>query len=113
MTASAIAEASPTHRATRIQAQNGTTVNTEAITSQRSKPFSPDNDGVLSDSDLDPSSDDDGCSSEGERRSHTIKHSRWSDLVEQRLLAYKNEDKSWTWIFSKFSGRTPAGVRTR
>ena len=88
MTASATAEASPTHRARRIQLQHGTAVNAEAITSQRSKPFSLDDDGGLSDSDPDPSSSDDGCSSEGEqRRSHTSKHSRWSDLDEQRFLA--------------------------
>jgi hypothetical protein len=54
----------------------------------------------------DSGSDDDGCSSTG-------KHSRWSDLDEHRLLAYKKEDKSWDWIFGKFPGRTPAAVRTR
>jgi hypothetical protein len=113
MTASATAEASPTHRATRIQPQHGTAVNAEAITSQRSKPFSLDDDGGLTDRDPDPSSDDDGCSSEDERRSHTSKHSRWSDLVEQRLLAYKKEGKSWEWIFGKFPGRTRPAIRTR
>lgn len=76
MTASATAEASPTYRATRIQPQHGKAVNAKAITSQRSKLFSLDDDGGLSDRDPDPSSDDDGCSSEDERRSHTSKHSR-------------------------------------
>jgi hypothetical protein len=28
------------------------------------------------------------------------------------LLAYKNEDKFWEWIFGKFPGRTPAAVHT-
>ncbi|KAL5330895.1 hypothetical protein ACEPPN_000420 [Leptodophora sp. 'Broadleaf-Isolate-01'] len=69
--------------------------------SQGSKPSSSD-DGGLSDSDSDPSNDDDGCPSEDEQgRSRTSKHSRWSDLDEQCLLAYK-EGKSWKWIFGKF-----------
>jgi len=37
----------------------------------------------------------------------------WEPVDEQRLLAYKKEDKSWEWIFKKFPGRTPAVVRTR
>ncbi|MCJ1357538.1 MAG: hypothetical protein MMC33_007534 [Icmadophila ericetorum] len=57
-------------------------------------------------SDSESSSDDDGCSC-------TSKQSWWSDLDEQRLLAYKKADKSWDWIFGKFPGRTPAAVRTR
>ena len=46
-------------------------------------------------------------------RLSTSKQSRWSALDEQRLLAWKKEDKSWGWIFGKFPGRTPAAVRTR
>ena len=65
-------------------------------------------------SDSKSSSDDDGCSSGDEQgRSSTSKHSRWDDIDEQRLLAYKKEDKSWEWIFKKFPGRTQAAVRTR
>jgi hypothetical protein len=46
-------------------------------------------------------------------RSSTNKQNRWSDLDEQRLLAYKKEDKSWEWIFRKFPGRTRPAIRTR
>ncbi|CZR69079.1 uncharacterized protein PAC_18980 [Phialocephala subalpina] len=74
---------------------------------------SSDDESCLSDSDPDLSSDDDGCSSEDEQsRSSMSKHSRWSDLDEQCLLAHKKEGKSWELIFSKFQGRTrPAYVR--
>jgi hypothetical protein len=41
------------------------------------------------------------------------KHSPWSTLDEQRLLAYKREDKSWSWIFRKFLNRSPTAVRPR
>ena len=44
--------------------------------------------------------------------SSTSKRSRWGDIDEQRLLAYKREDMSWNWIFKKFPGRTPAAIRT-
>jgi hypothetical protein len=81
-------------------------VDAGALASRRSTP--------LSDSDSESSSDDDGCSSEAEQgRASTSKQSRWSALDEQRLLAWKKEDKSWDWIFGKFPGRTPAAVRTR
>jgi hypothetical protein len=114
-TVSTAVEASPIHRdATRIRPQHGKAVDAQALASQGSKPSSSDEDGGLSDSDPDPSSDDDGCSSEDEqRRSHTSKHSRWSDLDEQRLLAYKKEGKSWEWIFGKFPCRTRPAIRTR
>jgi hypothetical protein len=36
----------------------------------------------------------------------------WEAVDEQRLLAYKKEDKSWDWIFKEFPDRTPAAVRT-
>lgn len=42
----------------------------------------------VTDSDPDLSSGDDVCSSEDEK-------TRWLDLAEQRLLAYKKEGKSW------------------
>jgi hypothetical protein len=43
-------------------------------------------------------------------RSSTSKQSRWSDLDEQRLLAYKKEGKSWEWIFGQFPGRLSFGI---
>jgi hypothetical protein len=59
-------------------------------------------------------SDDDRSSAEVEQEcSSTRKHSAWLPLDEQRLLAYKKEGKSWSWIFRKFPGRTPGAVRTR
>jgi hypothetical protein len=91
--------------ATRTRPQEGRAVDAGALASRRSKP---------SISDSESSSDDDECSSEGEQgRSSTSKHSRWPDLDEQRLLAYKKEDKSWEWIFRKFPGRTRPAIRTR
>ena len=73
-----------------------------------------DNDGGLSDSDTDPNSDDDGCSSEDELgRSGTRMNVPWDPIDEQRLLAYKKESKSWKWIFRQFPGRTQPAVRTR
>ena len=97
---------------TRIRSQHSKAVDTEALTSQGNKPSSSNNDDGLSDSDPDLSSNDDGCSSEDDQgRSCTSKRSQWSDLDEQRLLAYKKEGKSWDWIFRKFPGRTPGAVR--
>jgi hypothetical protein len=91
--------------ATRTRPQEGRAVDAGALASRRSEP---------SISDSESSSDDDECSSEGEQgRSSTSKHNRWSDLDEQRLLAYKKEDKSWEWIFRKFPGRTRPAIRTR
>lgn len=89
--------------ATRTRPQESKAVDARALESQK---LSSDDDCRLSDSDSESCSDDNGCSS-------TSKHSLWSDLDEQRLLAYKKEDKSWDWIFKKFPGRTPAAVRTR
>jgi hypothetical protein len=92
---------------------SATAVDTEALLSQGSKPPSSD-DGSLSDSDSDLSSNDNGYSSKDKQgRSSTSKHSRWSDLDEQRLLAYKKEGKSWEWIFGRFPGRTGPAIRTR
>ena len=94
--------------------QHGRAVDGGAIASRGSEPSNIDDDGGLSDSDPDSSSYDDGCSSEDEQRCpSTRKHSPWSTLDEQRLLAYKKEGKSWRWIFRKFPTRTPAAVRTR
>ncbi|KAL5329348.1 hypothetical protein ACEPPN_002860 [Leptodophora sp. 'Broadleaf-Isolate-01'] len=67
-----------------------------------------------SDGDPESSSDDDGCFSEAEQdRLSTSKQSRWSDLDEQLLLAYKEEGKSWEWIFGKFPGKTRPAISTR
>jgi hypothetical protein len=114
-TVSTAVEAGPIHRdATPIRPQNSKAVDTGALASQGGKPASSDDDGGLSDSDPDPSSDDDGCSSEDEQGpSSTRKNTQWDAIDEQRLLAYKKEDKSWSWIFQKFPTRTPAAVRTR
>lgn len=77
----------------------------------RSEPSSSNDDGGLRDGDSESSSHDDECSREGEQgRSSASKHSRWSDLDEQHLLAYKKEDKSREWIFRKFPGGTRAGT---
>jgi len=108
------AEVGRIHRnTTRTRPQDGRAVDAGAL-ALRSEPSSSNDDGGLSDSDSESSSDDDECSSEGEQgRSSTSKHSRWSDLDEQRLVAYKKEDKSWEWIFRKFPGRTRPAIRTR
>jgi hypothetical protein len=98
----------------RTRLQHGRAVDGGAIASRGSESSSSGDDGGLNDSDPDSSSNDDGCSSEDEqRRLSTRKHSPWSTLDEQRLLAYKKEGESWRWIFRKFPTRTPAAVRTR
>jgi hypothetical protein len=109
------AEAGCIHRGTtRTRHQEGRAIDAGALASRRSKPSISDDDGGLSDSESESSSDDDGCSRGDEQgRSSTSKHSRWDGIDEQRLLAYKKEDKSWDRIFKKFPGRTPAAVRTR
>jgi len=114
-TLSTAAEAGRNHvDATRTRPQDGSAVDAGALASRRSEFSNSDDDGGLSDSDPESSSDDDGCLSEAEQgRSTTSKQSRWSDLDEQRLLAYKKEGKSWEWIFGKFPGRTRPAVRTR
>jgi hypothetical protein len=67
-----------------------------------------------SDSEPDPSSDDNECSSEDELdRSCTRKNIPWDEIDEQRLLVYNKEGKPWKWIFQKFLTRTPPAVRTR
>ncbi|PVH70467.1 hypothetical protein DL98DRAFT_133862 [Cadophora sp. DSE1049] len=76
---------------TRTRLLEGRAVNAGALASRRSKPLINDNDSGLSDSDSESSGDDDECSSEDEGCSSTSKHSRWSDLDEQRLVAYALE----------------------
>ncbi|KAI9769831.1 MAG: hypothetical protein M1840_003825 [Geoglossum simile] len=109
------AEAGRNHvDATHTRPQNGRAVDARALASRRSEPLSSDDDGGLSDSDPESSSGDDGCLSEAEQgHSSMSKRSRWSDLDEQRLLAYKKEGKSWDWIFGKFPSRTGPAIRTR
>jgi hypothetical protein len=115
MTVSTAAETSPIHRdTTHIRPQHGKAVDTKSLALHGNEPSSRDDDSGLSDSNLSPSGDNDGYSSKDELgRSCTSKHSRWSGLDEQRLLAYKKEGKSWDWIFGKFPGRTRPAIRTR
>ncbi|KAF8846737.1 hypothetical protein BDZ45DRAFT_755683 [Acephala macrosclerotiorum] len=110
------AEANRVHDdATRSQLWYSKAVNTVgAIAPRGSELFSSDHEAGLSHSGLNSSSNDGVCSSRDEQgRSSTSKHSRWDGIDEQRLLAYKKEDKSWGWIFKKFLGRTPAAVDRR
>jgi hypothetical protein len=90
-TVSTAVEAGPVHgNTTRNRPQEGRTVDARALASRS-----------------EPSSSDDACSSEAEQgRSSKSKHIPWSQLDEQRLLAYKKEEKSWEWIFGKFPSRT-------
>jgi hypothetical protein len=99
-----------------IQLQHGKAVDARATALCKGELSCSEDDDLLNDSDpdLSSSSDDDGSSTEDEQgRSSTRKHSAWLPLDEQRLLAYKKEGKSWSWIFRKFPGRTPGAVRTR
>jgi hypothetical protein len=100
---------------TGIQLQHSKAVDTRAIELHRGELSYSEDDGVLTESDPDLyNSDDDGSSTEDEEgRSNTRKHNAWLPLDEQRLLAYRKEGKSWSWIFRKFPGRTPGAVRTR
>lgn len=94
--------------------QRDRAVDAKALASRRSKPSISNDDGGLSNSNSESSSDDDGCLSEDKQDClSTSKHSQWSDLDEQRLLAYKKEGKDWEWIFGKFPGRTRPAIRTR
>ena len=106
-TVTAAAEASPILNDTPSTIlQHGRVVDAKTVTQQESESASSDDDCGLS--------DDDGYSSKDEQKcSSTSKHSRWSDLDEQRLLAYKKEGKSWEWIFGKFPSRTRPAIRTR
>ncbi|KAF8846608.1 hypothetical protein BDZ45DRAFT_423262 [Acephala macrosclerotiorum] len=93
--------------------QHSKAVDAGALPSEGSEPSSSDNESGLSDSDPDLSSDDDAYSSKRKQGSSTRMNIPWEPVDEQRLLAYKKEDKSWDWIFKKFPGRTRAAVRTR
>lgn len=94
-------------------ARDGRAIGTGSLAS-RSEPSSSDADGGLSDSDLEYSNDDNKYSrGSAQGRSTTRMNFIWEAVDEQRLLAYKREDKPWDWIFRKFPGRTPAAVRTR
>jgi hypothetical protein len=54
--------------------------------------------------------DDDSASEVfGARR----RNRRWEPLDEQRLLAWRKENKPWKWIFDRFPDRTEAAVRVR
>jgi hypothetical protein len=110
--ASTTVEADPTHRdATRIRPQHGSAVDARAPVSRVSEPSSSDDDGGLSNSDPDPISDDNRCSSEEEPSIR--KNIKWEGLDEHRLLTYKKEGKPWKWIFRKFPDRTEQAIRTR
>lgn len=97
-----VAEANRVHNdATRSQLWYGRAVDAAgAVAPQENEPSSSDHDGALSDSDPDTSSDDDRCSSKDEQgRPSTRKNITWDPIDEQRLLAYRKEDKPWSWIF--------------
>ena len=96
-----------------ITLQHSKAVDARALLSEGGEPSSSDDESGLSDSDPDLSSDDDACSSKKKLGSSIRTNIPWKPVDEQRLLAYKKEDKSWEWIFKKFPGRTPAAVRTR
>jgi hypothetical protein len=109
-------KASCIHRDTiGIQLQHSKAVDARAIALCKGELLHSKDDNVLSNSDPDLSgSDDDRSSTEDEQgRSSMRKHSMWLPLDEQRLLAYKKEGKSWSWIFRKFPGRTQGAVCTR
>jgi len=97
--------------ATLIRPQYGRSAH-GTLASLASELSSSDDESSLSERDPDASSDDDRSLS-GDEQDRKKKHSPWSDLDEQRLLAYKKEGKSWSWIFRKFPGRTQPAIRTR
>jgi hypothetical protein len=111
---STTAEAGRTHKdATRTRPKHVKATHAQALASQRREPLSSDDDGDSSDSDPDLSSDDDRCSSGDKQGLSTGVNIPWDPVDEQRLLAWKKEDKSWKWIFRKFPGRTQQAVRQR
>jgi hypothetical protein len=63
-------------------------VHAEALALQGGEPSSNNDDGGLTDSDPDLSSDDDGCSSKDKQGSSTGMNIPWETVDEQRLLAY-------------------------
>jgi hypothetical protein len=69
-------------------------MDTDSLVLRESKLLISNNNSRLSNSDPRSGRDNDLCSSEDEQGSlSTSKHSRWSGLNEQRLLAYKKEGK--------------------
>lgn len=90
-------------------------MNAKPLTSRKCEPSISDDHSTSSESDseLSNNNNDEYLSEDEQGHLGTSKHSRWSELDEQRLLAWKKEDKAWDWIFSKFRHRTPAAVRTR
>ncbi|MCJ1357476.1 MAG: hypothetical protein MMC33_007472 [Icmadophila ericetorum] len=100
---------------TRTRPQHSKAVDARALLSRRCEPSSSNDDGGLSDSDPDISSDDDGCSSEAEKQGclSVRMNIPWDPVDEQRLVAWKKEGKPWDWIFKKFPGRTHPAIRTR
>jgi hypothetical protein len=82
-------------------------------THSSSLPSSSNDDGGLSDSDPDVSSDDDGCSSEAEKQGGLSARMNipWDPVDEQRLVAWKKEGKPWDWVFKKFPGRTHPAIQ--
>jgi hypothetical protein len=71
----------------------------------------------VSDSGFDASDDGDGAGHAGHRRTRRFLRGGtrppWKPLDEQRLLAWKRENKSWKWIFKQFPRRTEAAIRVR
>ena len=114
-TLSTMAAVSPTERDTTCSRPKlGEAACTKASGLHRNEPSLREEDGCLSDSGSDLSSDDEGCSSYGERLPSSMRMNiSWDPIDEQRLLAFKKEDKPWSWIFRRFPSRTPAAVRTR
>ena len=75
--------------ATYIRPQHSKAIDAKALASHGDKSPNSDDDSGLSDSNLSPSSDNNGYSSEDELGCLCMSnHSRWSDLDKQRLLAY-------------------------
>jgi len=115
-TLSTTAEAGRDHvDATRTGPQHGRAVDVRALASRRCEPSSSNDDGGLSDSDPDISSDDDGCSSEAAKQGGLSVRMNipWDPVDEQRLVAWKKEGKPWNWILKKLPGRTESAVRQR
>jgi len=96
-----------------ITLQHSKAANAGTLLSEDNEPSNSNDESGLSDSDSDLSSNNDAYSSKEKQDSSTRMNIPWEPVDEQRLLAYKKEDKSWEWIFKKLPGRTPAVVRTR
>jgi hypothetical protein len=101
--------------ATCTRPKEGRAIDARALASRRCEPSSNNDDGGLSDSDPEVSSDDDGCSSEAEKLGGLSVRMNipWDPVDEQRLVAWKKEGKPWGWIFKKLPGRTHPTIRTR